>query len=134
VAEAGGRQGERPGGQAGFLTVQYLAAIGVSLLLLATFANLIAFQYGRGVVRAALDEGARAGSRSGANIGECEQRAEAALDDLLGGPMGDQVRVRCREVGGRVVADATVTFRGWGPGVPDWSFPLRAATVKEREP
>ena len=46
----------------GMATVQYVVTAGLSLLLFVAFANLIVFQYGRGVVRAALDEGVRAGA------------------------------------------------------------------------
>lgn len=115
----------------GMLTVQFLAAAGLSLITLTILANLIVFQYGRGVVRAALDEGARAGSRATAGIAECERRAAAVLDDLLGGSMQEGVRIWCEDDGAAIDAIADVTFQGWVPTVPDWSFIVSATAHRE---
>lgn len=122
------------GPEDGFLTIQFVWAVALSLTLLVTVANLVSFQYGRGVVRAALDEGVRAGSRAGAPEDACLARAQATLSDLLGGAMGRDIDLSCRDDGARVVADATVTFHGWLPVVPDWSFRSNATAVKERAP
>jgi hypothetical protein len=113
------------------VTAQLVVAIGLSLVLMATLANLLVLQYGRGVVRAALDEGVRAGSRADAGAAECERRARAALADLLGGAMGAGVRLRCSADETTVTAQADVAFRGWAPGVPDWRFTARALAVRE---
>lgn len=118
----------------GSVTIQFVWAVGLTLVLLTVVANLVAFQYGRGVVRAALDEAVRAGSRATATEATCTERAAAALRDLLGGAMGDEVTVACADRGDRVVADATATFRGWLPLVPDWTFTAGATAVKERDP
>lgn len=118
----------------GMLTVQFLAAAGLSLITLTIVANLIVFQYGRGVVRAALDEGARAGSRATAGVTECERRAAAVLDDLLGGSMQDGVRIWCEDDGATIDAVADVTFAGWTPTVPDWSFVASATAHRETYP
>ena len=66
-------------------TVQYVAATAFSLIVFVMMANFIVFLYARGVVRAAVDEGARAGGRFGATTGECESRARDVLGDLLAG-------------------------------------------------
>ncbi|CAN5509584.1 hypothetical protein BH23ACT7_BH23ACT7_12650 [soil metagenome] len=120
----------------GFLTPQFVVAVGLSLILLVLLANLIVMQYGRGVVRAALDEGARRGSRVSADpAGECAARARDVLADLLDGPMGLGVApIACTDTGDRLVARTTVTFLGWLPGAPDWSFDAEASAVKERAP
>ncbi|HUH06479.1 MAG TPA: hypothetical protein VML96_01610 [Egibacteraceae bacterium] len=120
----------------GYLTVQFLFAVALSLILLTAMANLIVFQYGRGVVRAALDEGVRAGSRVNIDAAShCEARVRSALSDLLGGRMGADVAfLGCAEDGRQVQARADVAFRGWLPMVPDWAFSLGATAVKEREP
>lgn len=133
---SGGRQVPAVTGRAGggFVTVQFVAAVGLSLVLLTMLANLVVFQYGRGVVRAALDEGVRTASRAGAPTAECHRRAGAVLDDLLGGAMGRDVTVDCRLAGPMVVADAQVTFRGWLPTVPDWTFTATATAVREQAP
>jgi hypothetical protein len=107
------------------------------LLAFLVMANFIVFLYARGVVRAAVDEGARTGGRLDATASDCEARAADVLGDLLAGGLGDGVHVSCRE--GRdpdvVRARADVVLRGWLPGLtPDWSFTLEAQSVKERSP
>lgn len=118
-------------------TAQYIAATGFSLIAFVMMANFVVFLYARGVVRAAVDEGARTGGRVGASAAECEARATDVVDDLLGGGLGTGVRVGCREDGRDEVmrARADVVLGGWLPGVmPDWSFTLEAQSVKERAP
>jgi hypothetical protein len=118
----------------GFSTPQFVATAGLSLLLFVLLANMIVFQYGKGVVRSALDEGVRAGAPAGAGAADCERAAGATVANLLGGSMGDRVRVVCVDDGVRMVASADVTFRSWAIGVPDWSFQLTASHVKESVP
>lgn len=118
----------------GFLTVQFVVAVALSFVLLATVANLILFQYGRGVVRAAVDEGVRRASRVAVPASECERRAHDVVGDLLGGTMGAGVRLRCADAGDTVVAEALVTFEGWAPLVPDWTFSVHGTALKEQGP
>jgi hypothetical protein len=121
--------------ESGMTTAQYVAATAFSLLAFVMLANFIVFLYARGVVRAAVDEGARAGGRVGAGASECESRADDVLGDLLGGALGAGVQVECREDQGEEVvrARAQVVLRGWIPGLtPDWSFTLEAQSVKEQ--
>lgn len=120
--------------QDGFVTVQHVAAVALSLVILTMVANLIVFQYARGVVVAGLDEGVRAGSRAAATAGGCERRVHDALDDVLGGDLGRGVAVVCHDDGRQVVAEADVRFDAFAPGVADWVFRLRATAVKERWP
>ena len=116
-------------------TTQYVAATAFSLLAFVMLSNFIVFLYARGVVRAAVDEGARAGGRFSAGASECESRADDVLGDLLGGPLGSGVQVDCREDPAEEVvkARAEVVLHGWIPGLtPDWSFTLEAQSVKEQ--
>ena len=118
-------------------TAQYVAATAFSLLAFVMMANFIVFLYARGVVRAAVDEGARTGGRLDATQSDCEARAADVLDDLLAGGLGNGVRVSCSESGDPdvILARAEVVLQGWLPGVtPDWSFTLEAQSVKERSP
>jgi hypothetical protein len=118
-------------------TAQYVAATAFSLLAFVMLANFIVFLYARGVVRAAVDEGARAGGRFGASEADCESRADDVLGDLLGGGLGSGVELSCHRDRGEEVmrAQADVLLRGWIPGLtPDWSFTLEARSVKERVP
>jgi hypothetical protein len=124
--------GDERSGEAGMTTVQYVAATGFSLIVFVMLANFIVFLYARGVVRASVDEGARAGSRFDTGTAECEARARDVLGDLLGGVLGRDVEVRC-EHRPEDVMQATVhaKLRGWLPVVPDWTFTLQARSVKE---
>lgn len=113
-------------------TVQYVVATALSLIVFVMMANFIVFLYARGVVRAAVDEGARAGSRFGATASECDSRARDVLGDLLAGRLGRDVSVRCQADPDEMRASVHVTLHGWLPVlVPDWSFTLEARSVKE---
>lgn len=124
---------------AGFTTIQFVVATALSLVFFVLAANFIVFQYGRGAVRAAVDEGVRAGSldaRSDAErVTACSRRAEEVLGDLLRGPMGNGVHVECGLASeeGRVVvtARARAVFGSWLPPVPDWGFQVTARTRAE---
>lgn len=115
----------------GATTVSLIVASGVALLILTGILQVITFQYGKGTVRAALDEGARAGSRSAEAVAACEERAADVLGDLLGGPMGDGVSVVCTDAGDRVVATATVHFDGWFGRLTGYDATLAASAAKE---
>ena len=120
---------------AGMTTIQFVTATALSLFVFVLLANLVVALYARGAVRAAIDEGARAGAPVDSSVAECERRANDALDALLGGRMRSGVRVGCVDNFGTVRARAEVVVAGWIPGVvPDWSFTLTAAAVKEHEP
>lgn len=125
-------------GAGGFVTVQHLLATGLSLLLFTALANVLVVQYGRGVVRAAADEGARAGTRIAIDAGQartrCESQATAALDDLLSGPFGDRLEVSCQVSQDRVEAVVTGSFPAWLPPYPDFVFEDRAVAIRERLP
>jgi hypothetical protein len=125
--------GDHRCGEQGMTTVQYVAATAFSLIVFVMMANFIVFLYARGVVRAAVDEGARAGGRFGATSAECEARARDVLGDLLAGRLGSDVSVRCDSPNAdEMHATVDVTLHGWLPGlVPDWTFTLDARSVKE---
>lgn len=125
-------RGAVPPGAAGFVTVQFVAAVALSLVLLVMVTNVLVLSYARGVVRAALDEGVRAGARAPASERECEDRAAAVLDDLLGGAMRSEVgAVVCVDDGEQVHAQVRATFRAWLPVLPHWQIDTRAVAIKE---
>jgi len=111
----------------------------LSLVFLVLAANFIVFQYGRGAVRAALDEGVRAGSvetgSASQRVATCSGRVAEVLDDLLRGPIGDGVEIDCEfdDGTGRSVmtARARARFRSWIPPVPDWRFEVAAVARVE---
>jgi hypothetical protein len=116
----------------GLATVQYVATVGVSLLFLVLFANLLVDLYARGAIRDALDEGVRAAAPAGTDPGVCEARAREVLEGLLRGPLGDDVRVACAVEGSTMVATADATLPSWLPAfVPSWSVSSRASMQRE---
>ena len=121
-----------PTREGGFVTAQFVVVVALSLLFFTMMANVIVFMYGRGVVRAALEEGVRAASPAAATAATCQRAAGETLRSLLGGSMGAEVRIDCRIGGGEVHATATGRFRGWLPGMPDWRFANQATAVKEQ--
>jgi hypothetical protein len=116
----------------GFTTVQYVATVGLSLLFLVLFANLLVDLYARGAVRDALDEGVRAAAPVGSDARACEARAREVLDGLLHGRTGEDVRVVCRAEGDVMVARAQGSLPSWLPGlVPSWGVALEARMQRE---
>lgn len=110
-------------------TVELIAAAGLAMVMFVLLANLVVAQYGRGVVRAAVDEAVRAGSRSG--VAACQERAREVTSQLLGGPFGAGVAVSCAAEGPVVVARAGGSMPGWLPGVPDIPVTWEARAPRE---
>jgi hypothetical protein len=115
-------------------TIQYVTTTALSLLVFVGMANFVVDLYARGVVRSAVDEGARAGATIDASVVECEQRTRDVLASLLGGAAGRAVAVSCQEIDGVMRARADVSLPGWLPVVPTWSFRLDGTVTKERAP
>jgi hypothetical protein len=133
------RRSAGPDGEAGVGAAQALLAVAIGWLLLVALANLVVMQYGQAAVRAALTTGVQAGRPADATASDCQRAAQRnALDNLLGGTMGDQVTIRCAVVGAgptaTIQATATGTFQGWFPPIPDWHFQFTAHAVKEQLP
>lgn len=127
------RRSLRPG-QGGFVTTQAIVVYSFTMLAFIWLLNFVVMQYGRGAVREAIDEGARAGARVSASEAVCQARAEEVLDSLLGGTMGDQITISCRQEGGRMVAQATGTFTAWMPPVPDMAINDTALSLRSQAP
>jgi hypothetical protein len=105
----------------------------IALMAFAWLLQLAVFTYGRGVVRAALDEGARAGSKVSDSVERCQARAAEAMTGL-GGTMGNGVRISCRDDGEAVLAHADVRFVAWAPAMPDWMFSITATSRRTPAP
>lgn len=112
----------------GSTTIAIVFSVAVILLIVVQVVNVIVFQYGRGSVRAALDEGARVGSRAG--VAACEQVARDAVQQLAGG-LARGVTIRCDDTGTSIVATATVHFDGWLTSVADHDSVMIASAAKE---
>jgi hypothetical protein len=112
----------------GFTTIQYVATVALSLLLLVLVANLLVDLYARGAIRDALDEGVRAGAPAGRGAPDCRQRAEEVLDGLLRGPVGGDIEVTCERDGHTMRAYAEGALPSWLPMLtPDWHLDLEAS-------
>jgi Flp pilus assembly protein TadG len=118
-------------GDRGATFIALVMATGVVLVLVTAIMQVIVFQYGKGAVRAALDEAARSAARSPTSVETCQARAANALGDLLGGPMGDGVEVSCTDGPDRVTVTANVHFDGWFGSLTDYNATLTASAAKE---
>lgn len=116
----------------GFASLSYVVAAAFALWFFTILANLIVMQYAAGVVRLAVDEGARRGAVVGAGFEECEEAIDQALGDLLGGEYGDRIVRSCIEDAGWMRVTATATFDGFVPPVPDLTFDFEANVANER--
>jgi hypothetical protein len=116
-------------GDRGEGVVVLVVASGTVLVLLVQILQVVVFSYGKGTVRTALDEAARAGARSG--LSACEATADQVMSDLLGGPMGANVQISCADAGREIVATATVHFDGWLTSLADYDGTFSASAAKE---
>jgi hypothetical protein len=115
----------------GFVTVQYVAAIALSLLVLVLVANLLVDLYARGAARDALDEGVHAAVSMDADSSACARKADEVFGALVRGPVAT-ARIDCSSDGTWVDARAHVTLPSWLPHlIPDWELDLRARALKE---
>lgn len=119
----------RLNGDGGLSSIQFVLAAGLMLMMFTVLANLIVVQYGRGAVRSAVEQGARAGSVGG--VDHCESVASDVLAGLLGGAMSDGIEVSCTATAGTVVASAAGEFASWTPLTPDFAVNISTRTVVE---
>ena len=117
----------------GVSSVQFLLAAGMALVLFVALANLVVVQYGRGVVRSALEQGGRAGALTGDPV-LCEAVAQDVASQLLGGRMSDDLVVACEVEGELMVASGSGVFESWTPLGPDYSFSIASTTALEPDP
>lgn len=117
----------------GVSSVQFLVASALALILFLALANLVVVQYGKGAIRSALDQGARAGAISGSSA-ECETKTLDVVGQLLGGRMSDDVVVRCATSGGLMIARGSALFETWTPLAPDIAVALVSEAVVEAVP
>jgi len=117
----------------GVSSVQFLLASALSLVLFIAFANVVVVQYGRGAMRSALDQGARAGAISGSSA-DCEVRAGDVIGQLLGGRMSDGMTIVCAVSGDVMVARGEGVFETWTPLAPDFAVTLVSEAALEPWP
>ena len=113
----------------GIGTIQFVLASALAMALFLALANLVVIQYGRGALRSAVEQGARAGSVGGVAL--CEARGREVIADLIGGRMSDGAVLTCALDGTDVVASASATFVSWTPLMDDFDFTTSARSVGE---
>lgn len=123
----------RRGPDGGFLTIQYVAAAALSLLLLTLVVNAIVFGYARSVARTAVADGARSGARTGSSSA-CRDAATDVVTDLLGPALAGGISFACERDADRTLARADVRLRPWLPLLPTWRFTEEAAVPNEELP
>lgn len=122
------------GAERGSTVVATVLAFGFGLLVFTLLAQFVVWQYGRGAVRAAAQEAARAAAPLDAAPGACAERFEQVRSGLLAGTIGDGVgTARCTSTGGLVTVTVDVRFQRWLPISPDWAFTVTAVAVEEVE-
>jgi hypothetical protein len=116
----------------GEIGIGIMLAVTLTFILAVAIVNIFMFLYGQAVVRSALDEGVRAGSRVDGGAVVCQQRAQAVLDDLMAGSLGDRVTITCSQpVANQLLAVGDATFVSPMPGVPSWTIRLEARATQE---
>lgn len=119
--------------EAGFATVQHVAAAALAMVFFAFLANLIVMQYTMAAVTGALDEGVRLAARSPGNEASiCLGRIDAAVGSMLAGPVAGSLELSCWIEGPVMRAEATGVLHGWLPAVPD--VPFRREAFSPLEP
>ena len=126
--------------ESGFVSVELMAAVSLSLVFLVFVFNFIFIQYGEGVIRAAADEGARAGSRVDvvgapeSTLVACEKKANEILVSI--GKMASDPQVSCTvdDATQRVNSTVTATFEPWMPWIPSIDTEATASSIKEQAP
>ena len=122
---------------AGFVTAEFVFGLVMAYAVLFFAFNFIAYQYGRGVVRAALDEGTRRGSRADAPADACLTRIHRVLDESMGAEFRKQVpdgELSCVVAGTRVTASAGFHFHSLLLSVGDLNTTIHASSHKEVHP
>lgn len=109
----------------------------ITLVVFMAAINLIAYQYGQGVMRTAADEAVRAGSLQGAPGGAvvaCQSKGAEVLQDLVDGPFGRHIQLTCTLNGGQLVAVAGGTLPAWLRVVPADTVKVTATAMVETNP
>jgi len=110
-------------------SIQFVLAGALAMVMFVTLANLVVVQYGRGAIRSALEQGARAGSVGGPSV--CHETASIVVSDLLGGAMSDGLTISCEAAAGAVIARAEANFQAWVPLMPSFHILLESRATEE---
>ncbi len=104
-------------GDRGYVTPAFVGVVGLTMVLLVMVANLYVAHYARGVLQAAVEEGARQALAVG-DPQACRARVEDVVRSGLGTMAADVGPPSCTLTPGGATATVQATFRAWLPGVP----------------
>lgn len=116
------------GRSGGFVTIPFVAAAGLTLVLLVVFTNVLSVHYARGVMQAAVEEGARQGVATG-SAAACRQRVSAVVGGGLGAMAEGIAPAGCAVGADATSASLTGTFPPWLPVMATQTITV-AATVR----
>lgn len=106
----------------GFVTPAFVATVGLTLVLLVMVANVLAVHHARGVLQAAVEEGARQAIAAGAPA--CLARVQAVVAGL--GAMGEGVGAPYCQVGPEgAQVTLSASFPPWLPALPTQTVEVR---------
>ena len=113
--------------------MQYVATVGLSLILLVLFANLLVDLYARGAVRDALDEGVRAAAPAGSGRARVRGTGTRGRGRLVARRARTTTCAsRAKPTAPTMVAHAEGTLPSWLPFVvPPWRLSLTATMQGE---
>lgn len=118
----------------GFASLQFVLAAGLAMVMVVGLVQLIAYQYTRGALVAALERGVRAGAVTGSGAEECRAALADSLAEVLGGTAGETVTVDCSADPEAVRARAVGMVPAWFAGGPDLAVDVEAMARREPVP
>ncbi|MGH8912310.1 MAG: hypothetical protein ACRDVD_07345 [Acidimicrobiia bacterium] len=111
-----------------------MLAAGLAMVMVVGLVQLIAYQYTRGALVAALERGVRAGAVTGSGAEECRAALADSLAEVLGGTAGETVTVDCSADPEAVRARAVGMVPAWFAGGPDLAVDVEAMARREPVP
>ncbi len=127
-----------PAGERGEVGIGILVAIGLTMVVALVVTNAFVHLYGQAVMRSAVDEGIRAGTRLGGDpVAMCEDAARDVVDSLIPGTLGRSIEEPRCVVGsdGLLVANVSAEFPVYLPvTVTVWRVSLSGSGALETGP
>lgn len=110
-------------------TIAVVAAAGLAMVFFVALVDLVLIQYARGISQMAVDEAVREASVAVVPDERCRSAGSEILGDLLGGPIGADLELRCETDASQVTAIVDGRLRVMSPFVPDVRIEHRAQAV-----
>ena len=116
----------------GLASLQFVLAAALAMVLVVGLVQVIAYQFTRGAVMAALERSVRAGAVVGAAADECRASLKDSISQVLGGEVSSNLAASCGSDDEFVWATANGVVPSWLAWAPD--LPFRLETRARREP